>query len=52
MLCEIYLITAVQKHKLYLIEVGQLNTEQISQDQFLNQVQKVSTMKHTLQEWL
>ena len=34
------------------IKVGQLTMAHILQDRFTNKVQKVSKMKHALQEWL
>ena len=34
------------------IKVGQFTIEHMFQDQFINLVHKVSTMKHALQEWL
>ena len=45
-------LAEVKEHISYFIKVGQLIMEQIFQDQFLNKVQKVSTMQHALQEWL
>ena len=42
----------VQEHKLYFINVGQLTTAHMFQDQLINQIQKLSTMHHALQEWL
>ena len=42
----------IQGHILYFIKVVQLTTANKFQDQFLNQVQKASKMKHALQEWL
>ena len=42
----------VQDHTLSFIKVVQLTMAQISQYQLLNQVQKVSKMKHALQEWI
>ena len=42
----------VQEHTLYFIKVGKLTNAHMFQDQLLNQVQKVSTMQHALQEWL
>ena len=40
----------VQGNTLYFIKVGQLTMSHMFQDQFLNQVQKMSTMQHALQE--
>ena len=34
------------------IKMGQLTMANMFQDQFLNKVQKVSTMQHALQEYL
>ena len=42
----------VQDHILYFINVRQLTMEHMFQDQFLNQVQNVSTMQYALQEWI
>ena len=42
----------VQEHTLVSIKVGQLTMAHMFQDQLLNEVQKVSTMQHALQEWL
>ena len=42
----------VQEHTLYFIKEIQLTISHMSQDQMLNQVHKVSTMQHALQEWL
>ena len=42
-------LAELQEHILYFINVGQLTMATMLQDQFLNQVQKVSTMQHVLQ---
>ena len=42
----------VQEHKLSFIKVGQLTMSHMFQDKLLNQVHKVSTMQHSLQEFL
>ena len=45
-------LAELQEHTLYSIKVDQLNMAKMFQDQFLNKVQKASTMQHTLQEYL
>ena len=45
-------LAEVHDHTLYVIKVGQLTMAHIFQDQLLNQVQKVSTIQHAMQEWL
>ena len=45
-------LAEVQEYTLHFIKVGQLTMAQMFQDQLLNQVQKVSTMQHALQECL
>ena len=45
-------LVEVQEHKLSLINVGQLTMAHMFQYQFLNQVHKVGTTQHALQEWL
>ena len=42
----------VQEHILFSIKVGQLTMAHMFQDQLPNPMQKVSTMQHSLQEWL
>ena len=42
----------VQEHTLYFIKVGKLTMSHMFQDQLLDQVQKVNTMKHSLKEWI
>ena len=42
----------VQEHTLYFIKMGQFTMLHMFQYLLLNQVQKVSTMQHALQEWL
>ena len=42
----------VQEHISSFIKMGQLTMAHMFQDQLINQVQKVSTMKHEMQEWL
>ena len=43
-------LSELQENTLYFIRVGQLTMAHIFQEQLLNQVQKVSTMQHALQE--
>ena len=45
-------LAEVQDHTLYFMKVGQLTMAYMFQDQLMNQVQKVSTMQHALQEWI
>ena len=45
-------LAEVQEHILYFIKVVQLTMSHMLQYQFLNQVKKVSTMQHALQECL
>ena len=45
-------LAEVQENKLTFIMVAQLTMAHMFQDQMLNQVHKVSTMQHALQEWL
>ena len=45
-------LAELQDYTLYFIKVGQLTMAKNLQDQLLNQVQKVITMQHALQEWL
>ena len=45
-------MSEVQEHTLSFIKVGQLDMVHMFQDQFPNQVHKVSTMHHSLQKWL
>ena len=45
-------LVEVQNHILSSIKVGQLTMAHMFQDQLLNQVQKLSTMQHALQEFL
>ena len=40
----------VQENELFFIKVVQLTMAHMFQDQLLNQVQKVSTIRHSLQE--
>ena len=47
---NIQTLAEVQEHILYLIKVGQLTMSHMLQDQLLDQVQKVSTIQHALQE--
>ena len=42
----------VQENTLSFIKVGQLAMAHMFQGQFLNQMQKVSTMQHAMQEWI
>ena len=44
-------LAEVQDHILSFIKVVQLTMSHMFQDQMLNQVQKVGTMQHALQEW-
>ena len=44
------ILAEVQEHTLYFIKVGQLTMAHMLQAQFLNQLQKVSTMQHAQQE--
>ena len=46
----VHTLAEVKEHKLYFIKVVQLTMAHMFQDQFLNQVQKVSTMQYALQE--
>ena len=48
----VQILSEIQDHTLYFIKVGQLTMAHMLQDQFLNQVHKVSTKKHALQEWI
>ena len=48
----VHKLEEVQDHILFSIKVGQLPMVHMSHDQLLNPVQKVSTMKHVMQEWL
>ena len=45
-------LAEVQEHTSSFIKVGQFTMAHMVQDQFLNPVQKVSTMQHELQELL
>ena len=45
-------LAEVQERTLYFIKVFQSTMAYMFQDQLLNQVQKVCTMQHTMQEWL
>ena len=45
-------LAEVQEHTLYFIKVGQLTMTHMFQYQLLNKAQKLSTMQHSLQEWL
>ena len=45
-------LVEVQEHALSFINVGQFTMAHMFQDQLLNQVQKVITMQHSLQEWI
>ena len=45
-------LAEVQEHISYFINVGRLTMGNMFQDQFLNQVQKLSTMQHVIQKWL
>ena len=45
-------LSELYEHTLYFIKVGPFTMAHIFQYQFLNQVQKVNTMQHTLQEWI
>ena len=42
----------VQEHKSSFINVGQLTMAHMFHDHLINQVKKMSTMQHELQEWL
>ena len=42
----------VQEHTLYFIKVKQLIMSHMFQDKFLDQVHKVSTMQHSMEEWI
>ena len=48
----VHTMEEVKEHILFSIKVVQLTMSHMFQDQFLNPVQKLSTMKHALQEWL
>ena len=48
----VHTLEEVQEHTIFSIKVVQLNMGHMFQDQFLNTVQKVSTMQHALQELL
>ena len=48
----VYTLAEVQEHKRYFIKVEHLTMLHMLQEKFLNQVNKVSTMQHVLQEWL
>ena len=48
----VHTLVELQEHILYLIKVGQLNMAHMFQDQFPNQVHKVSIMQHVLHECL
>ena len=48
----VHTLAEVQEHKLYFIKVVQFTMAHMFQDQLINQVQKVSTMQHALQEWI
>ena len=45
-------LAEVQENTLYFIKVGKLTMAHMYQDQWLNQVQKVATMQHAMQECL
>ena len=45
-------LTELQEHILSFIKVVHFTMAHMFQDQYLNQVQKISTMQHALQEWL
>ena len=45
-------LTEVKEHILSFIKVVQLTMAHMFQNRLLNQVHKVSTMQHKLQEWL
>ena len=45
-------LSEVQENKLSFTKVEELTMAHMLQDQLFNQVQKVSTMQHVLQEWL
>ena len=48
----VHTLEEVQEHTLYFIKVVKLTIAHMFEYQFLNQVQKVSTMQHAHQEWL
>ena len=48
----VHTLADVKEHTIFSIKVGQLNMSHMFQDQLLNQVQKVITIHHALQEWL
>ena len=48
----VQILAEVQEHILSFIKVGNLTMAHMFQDQFLNQVHKVSTIQHAMQEWL
>ena len=45
-------LAELQEHTLSFIKLGQITMSHMFQDQLINQLQKVSTMQHELQEWL
>ena len=48
----VHTLAEVHEHTLFFIKVVQFTMAHMFQDQLLNQVQKVITMQHALQEWL
>ena len=48
----VHTLKKLQKHILYFINVLQLTMSHMLQEQFLNQFQKVITMRNAPQEWL
>ena len=48
----VHTLAEVQDNTIYFIKMGHLIMAHMFQEQFLNQVHKLSTMQHSLQEWL
>ena len=48
----VHTLAEVQEHILYFIKVGQLTMAHMLQDQLINQLQKVNTIQHAMQEWI
>ena len=48
----VHTLEEVQEHKSFSIKVGQLTMAHMFHYQLLNPVQKVSKMKHALQEYI